>query len=605
MNTCFSKLFSGSKYVNLILVAIIATLTVFIYYNSLNNQFLNDWDDGIYITNNPDLKTEGLIPAVKKAFTSYSNGHYHPLTTLTYVLEHKYFGLDPKPYHTNNLILHILNSVVVFAFVRLLLQQTLVAFITALLFAVHPMHVESVAWISDRKDLLCTLFFVGAMCTYLQYHKHHGRSMYIYTWLLFLLALFSKSMAITLPILFFVIDYFIGRKFTLKTVYEKLPFLVLSLIFGYLSILSQKSNDALGDIGAIGLFDRLLFSSYALLMYIVKLFSFGSLSAFYNYPISVNGKYPIEFYLAPVIVIALLVMLYKAKWNKKIMWFGFGFFFITVALVLQIVPAGNVIMADRYTYLPYIGFFIIIGVLVNSLVNNPQIGSGLVKVAGGTALCGYALVCCYYTFNRSAVWHDSMTFWSDTIKKNPEAALPYSNRGALLLDRKQFENAITDLNRAIDIRPHYVTPHFNRGLAYLNLRKFREAADDFTFVLKNNPRDLIAVYMNRASAYMYGGNYMKSIEDYSAVLKLEPYLIEAHCNRGLVYYTINQFEAAINDYGTALRISPRYAQAYYLRALALYKTQNYKPALQDALAAQQLGYPVEPSFMDEVLAKGR
>ena len=334
------------KYLNVFLLLVIVVVTVSIYFPSLNNKFLNDWDDGVYVTNNSQIKSlhgDSISYTLNKIVKSYTYGHYHPLTVLSYCMEYNLSGLNPKTYHTSNLILHIFNSFLVFALIWLLVRQSLIAFILALLFALHPMHVETVAWIADRKDLLCSLFFMGAMCTYVIYHQNQNKKYYVFTFVLFVLALFSKAMAVTFPIVLFALDYFMSGKFSVKNSKGKVPFLVLSLIFGYVSILAQKSSDALADLNQINIFEKIVFSSYSIIIYVVKLFSFSSISAFYNYPLTENGKYPLFFYIAPFLLFGFVWALLKVKQNKKLIRFGFAFFLITIALVLQIIPAGNVI----------------------------------------------------------------------------------------------------------------------------------------------------------------------------------------------------------------------------------------------------------------------
>ncbi len=575
-------------------------MTFGIYFQSLNNEFLTDWDDGIYITNNTELQSPNG-ESVKNAFTSFSNGHYHPLTTLSYSAEYNLFGLSAKAFHTTNLILHILNSFLVFAFVWLLSKQQLTAFITALLFAVHPMHVESVTWISDRKDLLCTLFFLGALCTYLIYKRDNKSKWYAITFLFFLLALFSKAMAVTLPIVFLVVDYFLLGKFSKKMILEKVPFLIVSVIFGYISILSQKSANALADVADINFFDRILFSSYSIVMYVFKLFSFSDLSAFYNYPLSENGKYPLVFYIAPVLILILSVLLYKIKWQQKVIRFGFLFFLITIALVLQIVPAGNVIMADRYTYLPYIGLMFIMGHLFNySLIESKLKISKWISVAG---VILFVLTCSYHSKARTKVWHDSLTFWNDAIEKSPDAALPYSNRAAIFIKNEKFENAITDLNKAIAIRPNYVSARFNRGLLLNKTGKHKEAISDFNFVLQNNPRDLVSVYMERGIAYINCKYFKEAYQDFTAALKYNPTILMANYYRGLSLYSSGMFQEAVTELSYLIRRDPQNGKAYYVRALSLYELQKFSEASQDINSAKKFGSQVDPNFVNNLNSK--
>lgn len=593
-------LLTNRKYSNLFWIAIIAILTFGIYFQSLNNQFLSDWDDGIYITNNTELQSS-KGNAVKEAFTSFSNGHYHPLTTLSYVAEYNLFGLSAKAFHTTNLLLHIINSCLVFAFVWLLSKQQLTAFVTALLFAVHFMHVESVAWISDRKDLLCTLFFLGALCTYLIHKREIKSRWYVMTFILFLLALFSKAMAVTLPIAFLAVDYFMSGKLSKKMILEKVPFLMVSVIFGYISILSQKSANALADVADINFIDRILFSSYSIVMYVFKLFSFSDLSAFYNYPLSDNGKYPLIFYVAPVLVLIFSVLVYKIKWQQKIIRFGILFFLITIALVLQIVPAGNVIMADRYTYLPYIGLMFIMGYLFNYSLSESKLKfSKWISVIG---VILFVLTCSYYSYSRTKVWHDSLTLWNDAIKKSPDAALPYSNRAAIFIKNEQFQNAITDLNKAIAIRPNYVSARFNRGLLLNKTGKYNEAISDFNFVLQNNPRDLVSVYMERGIAHINCKFFREAYEDFTAALKYDPTILMANYYRGLALYSSGMFPEAITELGYLLRRDPENCKAYYVRALSFYEMKKFEEANLDITSAQKLGCQIDPKFANELNSK--
>jgi lipoprotein NlpI len=588
-------LFPNKKYSNTLLLFIIATFTLSVHFNSLNNNFQENWDDDIYITKNASLQSP-KNGYVKEAFTTFSNGHYHPLTTLSYAADYKLFGLQAKPFHATNLVIHLLATFMVFAFIYLLTKEQFIAFFVALLFGIHPMHVESVAWISDRKDLLCTLFYTGALCTYLLYLKNKDAKQFFFTFILFVLALLSKSMAITLPFVLLFIDYYRERKISLKVILEKIPFLILSLIFGYVSILAQKENDALGDPDKVSFLVRIIYGCYALIMYIVRLFYFGDISAFYNYPLMENGKLPLIYYLMPVFVILLFFSLYKIETHRKLIFFGFGFFLISISLVLQFIPAGNVIMADRYTYLPYIGLFFVIGILLDHFYKR----SGSLRLPLLSLVLVYFGLSAMVSYSRTKVWKDSMTLWSDVIGKNPDAALPYNNRAALFIERKEYEKAITDLNRAIQIRPKYVTPHYNRGVMLSKMGRYNEAIRDFDFVLQNDPKDVVSVYIERGNAHLFNRNYPKAIEDLSSALKYEPNSARVFYFRGMCYHSGGRYAEALNDFNNLLRLDPNYARAYFLRALTLYKLQDYNSALQDALKAQQMGYKVDPDFIQEL-----
>lgn len=591
-------LLSLKKYSDKVLIGIISLVTICIYFNSLNNSFVEDWDDGAYVTNNPDIKPSPDSSLVKNAFTKFSNGHYHPLTTISYGIDYKLFGLEAKPFHVFNLIFHIIASLLIFVFVKILVNDSIVAFITSLLFAIHPMHVESVAWISDRKDLLCTLFFVGALCTYLLYIKKGEQKLFIFTFLLFIAALLSKAMAITLPFVLLLLDYYRGRKFSGKVLGEKIPFIILSIVFGYISILSQKSNNALGEIDALSVTDRLAFSGYSLVMYMVKLFWFKGLSAFYNYPLLENGKYPIIYYITPFLLFIIGWLLFKIKTQRKLIVFSFGFFLVTIGLVIQIVPAGNVIMADRYTYLPYIGLLFFMAMIAKPFLLNQKSRNVIIG-----ALIIYVIACSYIAFERTKVWHDSMTLWNDAIQKNPDAALPYNNRGCLFSSLNDKERALVDFNKAIEIRPNYFSAYFNRALIYNKTNRFKEAIKDLSFVLENEPRDIVSVYMERGIAYFNTGNFKESYEDLTEALKRNPKIPAAYFYRGMSLYSTGQFAKAIQELSYLIDHDPQYSKSFYIRGLSYYELKDLQKAYKDILTAKKMGYAVDERLLQELTLK--
>ncbi len=301
----------------LLSILVLVVITSAIYFKSLNNQLTN-WDDNHYIIENADIKTfhgDSLNYTFKKIFKTYEQGNYHPLTMLSYALEYEKFKLNPRPYHLSNLILHLFNTLLVLCFIWLLTKQKWVAFITAILFAIHPMHVESIAWVSERKDVLYSFFYLSALCTYIFYLQKEQKKglFYLLTLLLFVFAVLSKAMAISLPIVFFAIDYFLGRKITLKNSLAKAPFLLISLVFGIIAILAQKSGNAMDDITQYNFFDRILFSTYGLMTYLLKLIAPIGLSGFYRYPVKTAGMYPVVFYVAPLLIISLSYLIYRSK----------------------------------------------------------------------------------------------------------------------------------------------------------------------------------------------------------------------------------------------------------------------------------------------------
>nr|MBA3707110.1 hypothetical protein [Bacteroidota bacterium] len=321
-----AKTLAPPKSYNKLLLLVLIIITTSIYLKSLNNQ-LTTWDDKNYLTENKDIRTlhgDSVNYTLKKTFSSYVMGNYHPLTMLSYCMEYAKYKLDPKPYHLTNFVFHLFNTLLVFCFIWLLTQQQWVAFITALLFSIHPMHVESVAWVAERKDVLYSFFYLSALCTYLVYLKKEKRKwiLYVFVFLLFILGILSKAMTVSLPIAFLALDYFTGRKITMKVVLEKIPFIILSFIFGYIAIEAQKSVNALGDITHYNFLDRILFTSYGLIVYLSKMIFPINLSCFYDYPVKQDGVYPAIFYIAPLLILTLVFLIYRSIRFSKDVVFG-------------------------------------------------------------------------------------------------------------------------------------------------------------------------------------------------------------------------------------------------------------------------------------------
>jgi hypothetical protein len=316
-------------------LAIILVLSFIVYLPVLQNGLI-DWDDHVYIKNNPLIHSFNL----KEIFSQYVSGNYHPLTILTFAIEYQFFGLNETGYHAVNLLLHLLNVLLVFYTVFLLSDKVGVALLASLLFGIHPLHVESVAWAAELKDLLYTLFFLASYIFYLKYLKNPKRKLYIFAILLFLASLLSKAMAASLPVVLLLTDYFKGRKINKEIILEKVPFFLLAITFGVVALIAQKSSGAIADIEIFTFPQRIVFASYGFITYLLKLILPLQLSAFYPYPIASGGDIPVLYYFYVLFFSGFAAfVIYSLRFSKKI-FFGTGFFAVTVFLVLQLLPVA-------------------------------------------------------------------------------------------------------------------------------------------------------------------------------------------------------------------------------------------------------------------------
>ncbi len=623
------------------LLAVIITLVL--YIPSLNNAFTN-WDDPTYVTENPivrDLKTENL----KAIFTKPVSLNYHPLTMLSLAFDAKnakvkgkidkqnlLAPLNPKPFHITNLLLHLLNTLLVFFFIYFLIGKKIIpAFIVALFFGIHPMHVESVAWIAERKDVLYTFFYITALIVYLKYLEKLKLKFLFLAFIFFILSSFSKAVAVTLPVVFYAIDFYKGRKFDKRAILEKIPFLIISIIVGIAAIKIQAGG-ALAKDGVITYFQKFIFASYGFTMYIYKLIVPLNLSTFYPYPnLLTNGNLPGMYYAMPFIAAGIGGLAIISLKKTKAIFFGMIFFLITVALVLQLITVGNAIMADRYSYIPYIGLLFIIAYYFNKLWDSKAKPAKFMRYLAALALLAFAIWFFVLSRKQIKVWKNSETLWTQVINNYPRADVAYKNRGnyygnlklidkamkdyQVLIDRgskdkqiwgnigniyrmrNEYDKAFEAYNKQVELTPNDYKAYLNRAIIYGLLKKYDKSIEDFDHAGKLGCPP-VSIAQNRAYSYLYGGQYENAISDFNILIKRNPYETSYYKNRGLAKYYLNKFEEAISDFKAALKSGNDKGSLYYNISVCYFKLGDKLNAKANAEKAVANGHQVTSSYMN-------
>jgi tetratricopeptide (TPR) repeat protein len=524
----------------------ILLLTLILFGSSVNHQFV-DLDDPQYVTENYTIRQLNA-ESVGNIFSSFQNANYHPLTTTLNAIHYHFFKLNPMPYHATNLLLHLLNILLVFYLIYLMTKETATSVITALFFAIHPFHVESVSWVSELKDVLYTFFYLASLiCYYLFLSRDSRMKYYIYALVLFLLSCFSKSAAITLPVLLLLFDYFKGRKFSRDVLLEKIPFFAISVVFGLLAIFSQQSEGAIREIEMHhGFFEKIFYITYSISYYILGVFFPFNLAAIHPYPKYLNGMLPMEYYLSPLLVLLVIWWVYKNRKNKDLV-FGSVFFIVTLSLVIQIIPLGQAIVAERYTYVPYIGAFFIVGRYYSKILKRSnRIYNYLFFI-----LIAFAVYFSVTTFKRNMVWRDSLSLFTDASSKNPgENNLIYNNLGTSKFNSGDYEGAIEAFNKAIELGVHDEAALNNRGSAKFILGRIEEALADFNAAIKAKP-DFSDPYRNRGVIWYQQQNFNAAIADFDKCLELNPEDGIAYYYRGIAKSKINDMNGACEDWGQA------------------------------------------------------
>jgi hypothetical protein len=362
---------------SIICCSIIGVVTFLAFLPSINNDFTN-WDDDAYVTDNPDIKgfTAGNIA---KVFSSTYVSNYQPVTMLTYMIEHSFFKLNPSVYHTTNMILHIINAFLIFVLFRAISRHHVTALLVGLLFAIHPMRVESVAWIAERKDVLYAFFFLLSLLFYVKYMNKNKRGFYWLCAISLLLSLLSKPMAVSQPFVLLLIDYISKRKLNKEAVLSKIPFFAIIALFAVLTFSTQRSTGAISEFPQISLIQRICVPFYGTIFYPVKSLLPVNLCAFYPYPAVHDGSESILLFFSPFLIICLAMLIYYFRDRSRTVIFGSLFYLITLLPVLQIIPVGGAMVAERNSYIPMLGMYFIFGAWIRYLLEVKFVNSFKIK----------------------------------------------------------------------------------------------------------------------------------------------------------------------------------------------------------------------------------
>lgn len=574
----------------------IAIITWLVLKVCLDNQF-TDWDDAGYIVNNPIVRD--ISPAGLKAiFSEPVMGNYHPLTILGYAIEYSLVELEPWLYHADSLLFHLLVTMSVYWLVNLLTKSPVAAVVAALMFGIHPMHTESVAWVAGRKDVLCALFYVNACSAYLYYLRTGKKQWYVGVIVLFIGALLSKPVAVTLPVVMLLIDYFEQREWKLALLIEKVPHFIIALIAGVVSVKIQSGGGAMAvHKVTYTFFERVALGSYAFITYLWKAVAPVHLCVFYPYPQKVNGVLPAVYYVYPLAVVVLALLVWVFARRLRVVVFGVLFFVINIALLLQFIPVGEAIVAERYSYIPYLGLFVIVGWLV-SLSYRQGVSSNVRNIVTG-AMVVYLGTLAYASNARCSVWYDATTLWSDEIAKEPDVPISYNNMGYIYFNKKAAatnpadkqmasDSAIYMMKKAIALKPDLVNAYQGLGMLYYMKGDFETSTAYFRSAVRVKPS--AETHSDLGNLLLQAGKTDSALMEYDHAVRLDPKAFIARLNRGRMLKDMNRLDDALTDLNMAIEINPAQAEPYYLRSICYAGKGNRALALQDVEKAISLGY---------------
>jgi len=537
---------------SIVISALLAAVTLAVFWQVTQCDFV-DFDDPRYVTENTQVQKGITLEGVRWAFTTFHFANWHPLTWISHLSDVQLFGLRPGWHHLTNLLLHVANTVLLFVVLFRMTKARWESVVVAALFALHPLHVESVAWVSERKDVLSTFFWLLTMGAYCRYVERPGPRRYLLVVLFFALGLMSKPMLVTLPFVLLLLDYWPLQRFQQsaqirRLLWEKLPLLGLSLSSSIVTMIAQKRGGALVSVETFPLTDRISNAFVAYLVYIGKTIWPSDLAVSYPYPPSLPIWQVIG---AVVLMTAITITVIRKARRAPYLAVGWLWFAGTLVPVIGIVQVGIQARADRYTYVPLIGLFIMAAWGISELSRNWRYRREAAVASSVAVVVFLSLV----TRTQVGYWQNSFALFEHALKVTENNYTIYYNEGTAYLLGGNYLEAIGDYDKAIEINPNYARAYNNRGVAHAKL-----------------------------------GNDQQAIGDFARAIEILPQFAEAYFNRGDAYLQMDDFRRAEEDFSKAIEIKPQYAKAYYKRAYAYSKLGNKRKTIEDLETAARLGH---------------
>lgn len=594
-----------TKKKQVLIICIALTVVTFIAFWQVGNADYINFDDNVYVTENTNIQNGITIEGIRWAFTTNYACFWHPLTWISYMLDVQLYGLKPGWHHLTNLIFHILNTLLLFLVINRMTKTLWQSAFVAALFAIHPLHVESVAWVAERKDVLSTFFWMLTMGGYIYYVENPTLQRYLAVLIFFVFGLMAKPMLVTLPFALFLMDYWplkrfgqinTDQKIRAKVVnplsmdnrksktrkkdivkeaaqagksvdykyqwtlirpllWEKIPLFVLAVLFSIVAYIAQMEGGAIRSIEEYTLGVRIENAFVSYIIYIGKMIWPSNLTVYYPHP----GQLPLwEIFGAVFLLIVGTFAVIRAAKMFPYLIVGWFWYIGILVPVIGIVQVGSQARADRYTYIPLIGLFIIVAWGIPELLKKWHYHERILFAASVLILSCFFMI----TWIQVGYWHDSFQLFEHALKVSNRNILAYYSLGCAYEKLGHYKQAIDNYNSAIELNPIARTDsYYNRGNVYYRLGDYKRAIKDYEQAIKIKPKDA-KCYHNRGVANTILGNFKQAIEDFDRAIEINPKFTEAYYNRGTAYNLMGDYNRAIEDFHRAIEINPAYETAY-------------------------------------------
>lgn len=591
-----------------IAAAIVVTITFVVFVPSLSLGFVN-WDDPFNLLENETLKafaTHWDWASVKAIFTTDVIGNYNPLPIFTFAIEKYLFAPNPLEhpffFHVNNVWMHVVCTLFVFLIFTELGLGRIAAVIGALLFGIHPMRVESVAWITERKDVLYGMFFLASLYAYIRYARNDAAKTkwYAFALLLSVFSYFSKVQAVTLPLSMVAVDFYLNRNWkNPKTlIAEKMPWWLLSLAFGLINIYFLKRNNSLSSSSHVvdySFIDKLAVGAYSYAIYLLKWIYPYKMSPLYPYSPELPMMAYICLAIVPIAVLAFLIWSFRQ--NKKQLLFGWAFFTFNVMFLLQIVGAGQGFLADRFTYIAYIGLFFIMASFYEWMVQQKPSSKLAIQIGFGLYLALFA----FLTSRQQKIWENGGTLWEKVKLFYPNSPLAWKQAANYYRDeKKDLGKAIENYKSALALQPEdafacndlakaYTDSAFAPGMLQqtrnemlmLALQTYNDAVKYDSIVGQPDKKTSGEIFVNRGAAYAILGNLDKALPDLNKGLQINPNNLNGYANRAILYTQINRYDLSLKDRDAYIALNPDNPDIHYERGVCKINLGRTAEALPD------------------------
>ncbi len=624
-----------NKRLQMVFICFFLSICILLVYGQVTSHDFINIDDSLYVTQNPHIQNGFTLNNFFWAFTTTNAANWHPLTWLSFMGDYEIYGLRAGGYHFTNLLFHIINTLLLLFVLNKLTGAFYRSVFVAALFALHPLHVESVAWVAARKDVLSTFFWLLTIWAYSRYVTRPEAKRYFLVFTFFALGLMAKPMVVTLPFVLLLLDYWplnrFGNNRTINNhkefqpcgdfiahtkapairkaggtaiydkislpnavmdlwqnmkqktiaflILEKIPLFILTIFSCVITYIAQKHAGAVAAADAFPLDVRMINAIVSYGGYIGRTLWPNDLSVFYPHP----GIWPLGKVLLSgfFLIISSLLILFSAR-RYPYLATGWLWYLGTLVPVIGLVQVGDQAMADRYTYMPLIGLFIMMAWGVPDIIRRLPYRRVILGFISFLIIIALSIL----SWQRCQLWGDKVALWDDALK-NYKFAFAYNIRGLGYADKGQYRRAIEDFNAALAIKPEYAEAIINRANVYGAIGQYEQALRDFNYALRLKPH-FADNYYNRGILYLKMNRLDLAIDDFTMAIRIEPDMADAFNNRGVALRLKMQYEKAFADFNQALRINQNHTQAYYNRGVIYNIHKQYDLAIEDFIKALKI-----------------